>query len=300
MIPYGRRRMVWNRWDVVAALGAMMVGFAVTADAWIDIFTIAWKDEEASHVLLVPFILPWLVWVRRGRLVRSRRVRTMAGPLAVAIGWLLCWYGYNENILAFTHGGSVLIVVGCLLSVVGAQVLFQFLPAFIVLVFLVPMPASIRLAVSLPLQESMARLTQAIFEIMGVGLERSGNVLTINGVDVAIAEACNGLRMVFTLVLVSYAFAFGTPLRPYLRLLILAAALPSAILCNVVRMIPTVWLYGRSGEEFWGWPGVEVADVFHTVSGWVMVVVAFGLLMGVIRLLRWSLIPVARYTLAAD
>ena len=88
MISYGRRRMVWNRWDVAAALGAMMVGFAVTADAWIDIFTIAWKDEEASHVLLVPFILPWLVWVRRGRLVRCRRVQPMIGPLVVAIGSL--------------------------------------------------------------------------------------------------------------------------------------------------------------------------------------------------------------------
>ena len=53
-------------------------------------------------------------------------------------------------------------------------------------------------------------------------VERSGSKLSINGVDVNIIEACNGLRMVFPLILVSYAFSFGLPLRnsrPFLVLL---------------------------------------------------------------------------------
>ena len=37
------------------------------------------------------------------------------------------------------------------------------------------------------------------------------------------AEACNGMRMVFALVLVSYAFAYSMPLRNTVRILVLIA-----------------------------------------------------------------------------
>jgi exosortase/archaeosortase family protein len=106
---------------------------------------------------------------------------------------------------------------------------------------------------------------------------------------VAIAEACNGLRMVFALFLVSAAFAFGTPLRTFVRVILILASPISALFCNVVRLVPTVWLYG-SDPEF--------ASTFHDVSGWLMLPLAFLVLMGIIRALRWALLPVYRYTLA--
>ncbi len=51
--------------------------------------------------------------------------------------------------------------------------------------------------------------------------------------------------MVFGLILVSYAFAFSLPLRNRVRLLILLASPLAAILCNLVRILPTVWVYGQ-------------------------------------------------------
>ena len=118
--------------------------------------------------------------------------------------------------------------------------------------------------------------------------------------DVAIAEACNGLRMVFALFLVSYAFAFGNPLRNYVRFIILCAAPFTALFCNVPRMIPTVWLYGFKGSTVMGVEGDKIAQGFHDLAGWIMLVVAFLLLMSIIRVLRWALIPVTPYMLAND
>jgi exosortase/archaeosortase family protein len=92
-------------------------------------------------------------------------------------------------------------------------------------------------------------------------------------------------------VLVSYGFAFGEPLRNYARGMIVAASPLSAILCNVIRMVPTLWLYGYGSRP--------LADAFHNVSGWVMLAVAFMMLMGIIRVLRWAYLPVAHYTLAS-
>jgi exosortase/archaeosortase family protein len=98
------------------------------------------------------------------------------------------------------------------------------------------------------------------------------------------------MRMVLALVLVSYAFAFSLPLRLLARLLVLIASPAAALACNVIRLVPTVLLYGYS-QQSW-------ADSFHDVSGWLMVPLAFFILLGITSLLRWALIPVTRFTLA--
>lgn len=278
--------------DLVAALALTALGILVTLPAWADMHAIASGDEESSHIFLVPIVAAWLVWVRRGRLRYCQPKGMLLGPVMVALGWVLSTFGYHNAIQSLWHGGAVLVAIGCIVSIIGRQVFFRFLPAFAVLVFLVPVPGSLRQQVAIPLQLATAHATQTLFELLGFAVERFGSQLTINGNAVAIAEPCNGLRMVFALVLVCYAFAFGEPLRNYVRVIILVASPLSAIACNVIRLLPTVWFYGYASPA--------TADRFHDLSGWVMLGVAFLLLMGIIKLLRWAMLPVAHYTLAAE
>ncbi len=286
-------RQYVSPWWMLGGLAIVGTAVAVHLDAWADIVGIALRDEEASHILLVPIVALWLVWVRRGRLRQCRFTPSVLGPLIMAAGWLISWFGLgSNNIQSFWHGGAVLVAIGALVTVAGGHVLLKFFPAFAVLVFLVPVPNMARQEIALPLQTATASVTAAVSDLIGIEVERNANVLTCNGVPVAIAEACNGMRMVFALVLVSYAFAFGTPLRHYARVLILAGSPLSAIACNVVRLVPTVWFYGYKPEDF--------AEKFHDISGWLMLPIAFLVLMGLIRLLRWALIPVTQYTLAYD
>ncbi|MEX0742654.1 MAG: exosortase/archaeosortase family protein, partial [Phycisphaeraceae bacterium] len=288
----------WTLWHPLMALLLMALGVMVTWEAWADIFRIASYDEESSQIYLVFPIFAWLVWVRRERLRHCIPRGQFIGVAIMLVGWILTSYGYYNAVQSFWHGGAVLVVAGGFLAVAGKDVLRRFLPAFVVLVFLVPVPGRLRLAIAEPLQGYLAVITQVIFDLLGVEVERAGHTLQINGTQVAIAEACNGLRMVFSLVLVSYGFAFGTPLRNYVRAIIVLASPMSAILTNVVRMIPTVWLYGWSGETVMGMPGDEVANTFHDLAAWPMVIVAFLILMAIIKVLRWALIPVTPYTLA--
>lgn len=305
-------RRGWTTSHLVLTFVLIGLGVLATLPAWADILHIARMDEESSHIFLVPLVVAWLVWVRRGRLRLCQPRGMWVGPLLVAVGWGVSTYGFHNAVQSFWHGGAVLVVIGCLLTGVGTDVLFRFFPVFIVLAFLVPIPGMVRQQVAIPLQTATAQVTQILFDLMGLPVERSGNLLTINGTDVAIAEACNGMRMVFALVLVCFAFAFGEPLRQYVRVLILAASPLSAILCNVIRMIPTLWLYGYGHEvvEFFGAHpspgqtiddlGKSLADTFHDMSGWIMLGVAFLLLMGIIRILQWAMLPITHYTLASD
>ena len=283
---------IWSTPRIVTGVILAVLGILVTFDVWQDILQIALQDEESSHIFLVPIVTIWLIWIRRGRWRLCRPKGTAIGPLLIMVGWLTYSIGDLTFIQSFWHGGAVAIVVGCVLSVLGIDVLKHFFPAFLVLAFLIPVPGLVRQQIAIPLQTITASITHSIFEVIGIGTGLSGNVLSINGTEVAIAEACNGLRMVFALALVSYTFAFSTPLRLFVRIIVLAASPISAVICNIIRLIPTVWFYGYYSHEF--------ADFFHNFSGWIMLPIAFMFLMAIIYSLRWALVPVKLYTLAYD
>lgn len=280
----------WRPWHAVALVVLTAAAIVATFPAWRDIAMIASHDEEASHIYLVPFAALWMVMVRRMRVRFCSPRGALIGPPIVALGWIAYMLGYNHGVQSALHAGAVLVLIGCVLSVLGYDVLVRFFPAFVVLLFLIPIPGRIRQDLAVPLQTATAASTQALLEVIGIPIERSGNLLLINGKAVAVAEACNGLRMVFALMLVSYAFAFSMPLRGTVRTLVLLASPLAAVACNVARLIPTVWLYGYGDKE--------IADRFHSYSGWFMLPIAFVLLLGVVRTLRWALIPVSRFNLA--
>jgi exosortase len=273
-----------------AALGAL--GVAVTFSAWQEIYMFAKGDEEASHIFLVPFVALWMIWVRRMRFRHCRPSGTIIGPIMVAAGWWLSWYGFNHQKTFFYHIGSLGVVLGCIFSVLGKNVLFRFFPAVAVLIFIAPIPGTIRQEIALPLQNYTARIAQTLLDVMGVQTELSGNQLSINHVPVTIIEACNGMRMVFPLFLITYAFCFGLPLRNAVRFFVLIISPITAIVCNVIRTLPLIWLFGNSSRD--------VAEKFHDYSGWLMLPIAFLLLLGMLKLLEWTMLPVKRYTLASQ
>lgn len=282
----------WTKWHVIGAIAMAALGVCATFSAWEDIHRIAAIDEEYSHIFLVPLVAAWMVLVRRMRFRHCKPSGTIVGPILVAIGWLIGSYGFQHGFQSLWHGGAVLVVLGCILSVLGKNVLFRFFPAIAVLVFLVPLPPMVRQKIAIPLQGWTAQISQTMLSVAGIDSEVSGNVLSINGTDVAIAEACNGLRMVFPLILVIYAFTFGMPLRNSVRVLLLLLSPLAAIACNVIRILPTVWLYGNASNH--------IAEQFHDYAGWIMLPIAFAMLYGIIKVLRWAMIPVTRYTLASQ
>jgi exosortase len=291
MQPISTNRLTSNH--VVAAAVMAVIAVCATFPAWQDIFLIASHDEESSHIFLVPIVAGYLILVRRARLRHCQAGFPMVGPVMVALGWAIGCFGFYRGVQSLWHGGAVLVVLGSITSVLGTNALLRFLPAVAVLIFLVPVPVRIRLAIALPLQQWTAIVSQRALELCGVlDVQVVGNGLKVNGHAVNIAEACNGVRMVFALALVSYTFGFGMPLRNGVRALILLASPLAAIVCNVARVVPTVLMIGYATPE--------MAERFHAYTGWLMLPLAFLMLYGIIQLLKWAMIPVTRYTLAAQ
>ena len=255
-----------------------------------DILDIGLTDEEQSHIFLVPFIAAWLLWLRRGR-VRWVRFRPSPwGLLAVAAGYLLSWWGFETGTQIAWHAGAGLSILGVLFSLTGLEPLRQFAPVIGVLVFALPVPGGIRQAIAIPLQGMATAVTQAMLELFGVASTRLGSVLVINGEQIAVGEACNGMRMVFAFFLVVYAFAFSTPLKLSTRLVLLSMSPVIALLCNVIRLVPTSLIFGydNAGRAEW----------FHDLSGWVMLPLALIVLVSILRLFKWLELPVTPFRLA--
>lgn len=272
---------------VVCALLLIALSVWVQRDGWRDLTNIALNDEEASHILLVPIIAGWLFWVRRARLRECVGRFSFVGTAITAAGAWITYWGVGHGIQMSWHLGSVLMAIGCAVTVLGFDLLRKFFPAFLILLFLVPVPSTMRIALSLPLQRQTAAAVENVMLIMGVAVQRSGNLLSINGVDVTVVEACNGLRMVFGLILVTAAFVFGTPMRWQIRALLLLLSPLLSILLNIVRLVPTMIIFGHASRP--------TADFFHDASGWLMLPLAFVLLLGVQRFARWLCLPVMPY-----
>lgn len=276
----------WHPGLLAAGAVVAALGIYATWSGWADLVWLAWNDPESSHILLVPVVAAWLFWIRRHRLAGLRPGFSLLGPAFVAAGWGVWEYGYIHSLRVAEHIAAVLVLLGVVVSITGHRVFWRFLPVFGVWLFLIPVPYRIRMPLSIPLQRWTAAITQEVMQTLGVEVTRAGSILTINGIDVGVAEACNGMRLVFGLFLVSYLFAFMLPFRPWVRVAILALAPLLALICNIIRLVPTVWFYGNTP--------VDVADAFHDLSGWPMIGLGFLILLGLLNLFRWMAVPLER------
>lgn len=286
------RRKTVRHANVLVAVGLVALAMYGNRDAWLDILHIARRDPESSQVFLAPIVAGWLAWVRRGRLRRHVPRSTLVGPLLIAVGWAMYEIGDANLIQSLWHLGAVVVAIGCVATALGGNLLLRFLPAVAALAFLVPVPGRVRQAIAVPLQSATAHVTQLVLDTLGANVERLGSVLNINHQEVMIAEACNGLRMVFALMIVSFAFAYGVPLRNPVRVLVVLLSPVTAIVFNVLRLVPVVWSFGTFSSSF--------ATQIHDLSAWVMLPLSFLALLGVTRLLRWAHVPVSPYLLAHE
>lgn len=285
-----RRAWKWSDWLILAGLMAFAIFLLIQPLA--DIASMGINDSEQSHIFLAPLIAAWLLWLRRPRLRHVLVQPSLVGPAIVLVGWLISWWGFHTGVQLGWHAGSLIVLVGVLLSFTGLMPLYLFAPVFGVLLFVLPVPGNLRHAIALPMQEFATGLSYSILELLGVPAIKTGNVLVINGQSVAVGEACNGMRMIFALTLVVYAFAFSTPFKPVTRMLLLLISPIIAVLCNIIRLVPTSLIYGYGDSEF--------AHDFHDVAGWVMLPVALLILVIMLRTLRWLEFPVSSYRLASQ
>ncbi len=278
-------RRSWRFLDGMMVAVLVAIAIYATRDVWMDIVGLAIRSEESSYILLTPLVVGWLAWLRRERVRYCRPRPTPFGAVVIAAGWGLMALGNEHAINLFRDFGALLVVLGAVLAITGFDIFFRFRAAWLAVLFLVPVPGRIRHHIAIPMQQASAETTHFILQLFAVPVEQRGNVLLINEVEVAIAEACNGMRMVAAMALIAYAFVFSFPMRTWARIVLLGISPIVAILVNVLRLVPTTILYGQTSADF--------ASAFHDVAGWVVLFLAIGIMWLVLALMRYLELPIA-------
>lgn len=274
----------WTPLSVLLMLTFAALGVAFTWRGWSDLAWLAYHDEESSHVMLVPLIIGYLLWQRWEVVLDSPPRFGWIGPVVLAAGVFMWEYGYRYDYRVGDHIGAVMILAGTVLCVTGDRFFYRLWPVFLLLGFLIPVPYTVRVALAVPLQRLNASITYDLLSVAGIPLQRFGSVLELNGQRIGVAEACNGMRSILAVLLVCYASAFATRVRPSARLLLLLVAPFIALGANIIRLMLTTIAYG-----YWS---IGLADTAHDMLGWLTIAIAFGFVLGAVQLARWLMIPI--------
>lgn len=266
-------RVGWTDWHLVGAALMALVGVAATHQAWFDLVNTAIQRGQTQHLILLPLVVVWLAWVRRQRLKLCRAGGTWIGPVIVGGGWLISVLGNQMSLEVIWHLGAVCVVVGCVISVLGIDVLRIFGPAFLALLFVVPLPYRVEWRIMEPVASLSTELVQAT---VGIG--------QVSPREAAEAMLCAAL--------LAYAFAFSMPYRNWVRGVVIAVSPIAAVLGLIVQELlhHEALVYSRSPDDL----------LWDRVSRWLLVPLTLALLLGLVKLLRWAALPLQHYKLAEE
>jgi exosortase len=238
-----------------------------------------WIDEDMGHGFLVPVVAAWVVWREREKWLKMPAQPSLWGFVFLAAGAAMHAAGSLGVGLFASSVGLLLTITGAVLCIGGFGFLRTWAFPLVLLLFMLPKLAIVYNQVTLPLQLLASRMAAGILTMTGIGVIREGNILDVNGHRVAVAEACNGIRFLLPLGFMAVVFAYLADPKPWMRLAILAAAIPVAILSNAVRVAASAWLPvldSGTPHEAIGW-GIFVVSLalllplrrfFNVIYGW--------------------------------
>ena len=273
------RRSTTGRWiaAVVLSAGCVWSYWPTIVDLWL-----AWQiNLDYSVGQIVPFVAVGLIWANR-KTLQEQPVR-------------VCWWGLGVLLIAqvfrflglfYLYGSLeryslVLTLAGGVLFLFGYPVARRLVWIFAFLLLMVPLPHRVHAAIALPLQDFASASAVVGLEMLGYVVARQGNVLHLSEeTAVAVAEACNGLRMLTAFVFVAATLAFVVRRPPWQKALLVLSSIPVAILANTLRLVVTVILYDAAGSE-------TAERFFHGFAGVSMMPFAVLVLIGELWVIGW-------------
>jgi exosortase len=164
----------------------------------------------------------------------------------------------------------VVSIAALVLLLFGWELFRKVATTLIFLCLMLPLPHSIHSSLVLPLQSWSTSSAVFCLEMVGYDVMREGNIISINGTTVAVAEACNGLRMVMAFFVIGGFIVLLSRRAWWEKLAVLISALPIALLCNTIRLAVTAVAFTMLKGEHW-------EKVFHDFGGYAMMPLAVGI-----------------------
>ncbi|MGQ0643821.1 MAG: exosortase C-terminal domain/associated protein EpsI [Gemmatimonadaceae bacterium] len=254
----------------VAAIALTAATFAVLfAQPIANLARTWWTSPDAGHgLLLVPLAL--FLAYRSG--VRPGARGQVALGIAIVVAAVALRYVSAVAAEAFFGRASIAIAAAGLVTYAWGlrQLLAWWLPVALIALAM-PLPEIVLSSLALPLQMKASQIGAVLLESRQVPVVLTGNVVRLPGHDLFVTEACSGLRSLAALLSLGVLLGGLVAKHPITRVAIVAISIPIAVLLNGIRVFMTGFLVLFVSPS--------AADGFsHMTEGWLMFIVAFGLL----------------------
>jgi exosortase len=260
-----------------------MLPVVVTATAFLALFGQPlvlllqdwWSLPEAGHGLLLAPAAAWLAW--RSGIRAGARPNQRLGLIILAVAVII---RYVSGLAAelFTMRESMMLALAALVVYRYGfrQVVWWWLP-FTLLVLTVPLPELVTQQLALPLQFEASRIGARLLASRHVPVALAGNIIRLPGRELFVTEACSGLRSLTALLSLAVLMGGVALAKPLSRVLLIAIAIPVAILINGVRVFLTGFLVYFVSPSFG-------EGFMHITEGWLLFIVSFASL----ALVAWA------------
>lgn len=262
-----------------------------------------WNDENYSHGLLIPFVIGYIIWMKRHQLRNVVVQPAFVSGIAITLFALLFLWAGTAGAELFTQRMSlVLLLAGISIYFWGWRIFGELLFPLALLALAIPIPTLILNKVAFPLQLLASNVAVWAMQMFDIPVLRQGNVIemmpygALRPVRLEVVVACSGIRSLMTLVSLAALYAYFTfptssngngnkktnnslsekvfsSLKTFgfwRSVVVVVAAVPIAILTNTLRVTMTGFLATKYG--------MQVAEGFlHNFSGWVVYMLAFGM-----------------------
>ncbi len=242
-------------------IGVFLPDWRAMAGQW-------WDSSTYNHVLLVPAILGWLVWLRKDELLKLKPATWMPGLIPV-FGALAVWLlGSFSGLSIARQVGAVALLPASALLLLGPRVGAGLAFPLGYMAMLVPFGDEL----VPPLQTITAKLTVMLTHLSGIPARIDGVFIDTPAGLFVVAEACSGVKFLIAM------FAFGVLVanvcfqRWSRRIAFLAVAVIVPILANGVRAWGTIYVAQSMGAEF-------ATGFDHIVYGWLFFAVVIALVL---------------------
>lgn len=244
--------------------------------------TLQWRgDPNFSHGFLVPAFSMFVLWRDRSRLLSLPIKPSSWGLLIETLSLSVLVVGVLGAELFLARVSLLILIAGLVVTFFGANHLRAVMFPLSFLLLMIPIPAIVFNQITFPLQIVSSKIAATALPWLGVPVLREGNVINLPAMSLEVAEACSGIRSLLSLVTLAIIYGYVASSIKWVRIALVIAAVPIAIVANCLRIVITGILV-----QYWNPDKAE--GFFHIFSGWLVFLISIVMLCLLQQALAWG------------
>jgi len=229
-----------------------------------------YQDGDYSHGFFVIPISLFMVWQKRGIFLAERPNPSWFGLVVLALSLAAYYVSTVTRFNTLLHLSMMTTIFGMLLFLGGWRITKQLILPVLFLLFMFPIPNAYYILITNPLKLMITEVSAELIYLMGIPVHQDGNILFLANTQLEVAEACSGIRSLYSYLMLGCLFALMTK-SSVSKAILIFSTLPLALLVNVARVTVTGILSNYYGSQV-------AQGFFHEFSGFALFGLGFVIL----------------------